>query len=203
MLKRIFTKNNIYLGLFIILYIAIASVSTIHAIAFFNLANASVLAVMLAVTFEIGQAAVLFSILTNPNDRKRIMPWCLMCLLTLVQILGNVYSSYKYLILNSPENLRFFKEPIFVWTSLPDNIANVIITYIVGAILPVVALCLTSMVSNYLSDKEKSKEIKQEEPIVQQNNKIEQERKIEQEEPPIKIEEETEEPKKESHFINL
>ena len=76
------------------------------------------------------------------------MPWVLMSIFTLVQVLGNVYSCYKYIILNSPENLRFFKEPIFIWTSLPDDQATVIVTYIVGAILPVCALLLTSMVTN-------------------------------------------------------
>ena len=107
---------------------------------------------MLGTTFEIGQAAVLLSILTSKKDRSRIMPWCLMILLTAVQVLGNVYSSYKYLMTHSTGDLRFFKEPIFIWTTLPDAQATVIITYIVGAILPIVALCMTSMVSNYIED---------------------------------------------------
>ena len=53
---------------------------------------------------------------------------------------------------HSTGDLRFFKEPIFIWTTLPDAQATVIITYIVGAILPIVALCMTSMVSNYIED---------------------------------------------------
>jgi hypothetical protein len=136
--------------LFAILYLCVGLVSTIHAIQFFGLANSPVLGTILAVTFEIGQAAVLFNLLTNPQQRKKFMPWALMCILTIVQILGNIFSSYKYLITNSSENLRYFKEPIFVWTNLPDNQCNVIITYIVGAILPIVALCLTEMVVSYL-----------------------------------------------------
>ena len=59
----IFNKKNIYITLFAILYLSVAIVSTIHAISFFGLANAPTLGVMLACTFEIGQAAVLFSIL--------------------------------------------------------------------------------------------------------------------------------------------
>lgn len=193
MLKRIFTRSNIYIGLFLLLYACIALISAIHAVAFFNLANTMPLSVVLAVTFEVGQAAVLFSILTNPNDRKRIMTWCLMCLLTLVQILGNVFSSYKYLIQNSSENLRFFKEPIFIWTSIPDNMANVIVTYIVGAILPVVSLALTAMVSNYLNDKKQKNQPEQ--PPVEESNPQEESPSVEEEKP---IEEQ-----KKSHFINL
>ena len=45
------------------------------------------------------------------------MPWVLMAIFTLVQVLGNVYSSYKYILLNSPENLRYFKEPIFTMSA--------------------------------------------------------------------------------------
>ena len=145
-----FNSKTIFVGLFAILYLCVGLVSTIHAIQFFGLANSPVLGTILAVTFEIGQAAVLFNLLTNPQQRKKFMPWALMCILTIVQILGNIFSSYKYLITNSSENLRYFKEPIFVWTNLPDDQCNVIITYIVGAILPIVALCLTEMVVSYL-----------------------------------------------------
>lgn len=161
-----FKLNNkaIFVVLFAILYLAVGLVSTIHAIQFFGLANSPVLGTILAITFEVGQAAVLFNLLTNPAQRKRFMPWALMCILTLVQILGNIFSSYKYLITNSNENLRYFKEPIFMWTDLPDQECNVIITYIVGAILPIVALCLTEMVVSYLGNEEESKQ------ALQQNN---------------------------------
>lgn len=155
------TNKTIFVVLFSILYLAVGLVSTIHAVQFFGLANDPVLGTILAITFEIGQAAVLFNLLTNPSQRKKFMPWALMFILTAVQILGNIFSSYKYLITNSNENLRYFKEPIFMWTDLPDNEANVIITYIVGAILPIVALCLTEMVVSYLGSEEEKKEQEQ------------------------------------------
>ena len=150
------TKRNVYISLFAILYGVVAVVSLIHSFAFFGLANDKLMAIMLGTAFEIGQAAVLFSILTSAKDRSRVMPWILMCSLTLVQVLGNVFSSYKYLMNHAISDLRYFKEPIFVWTTLPDNVTTVIITYIVGAILPIIALCMTSMVANYLADSDKT-----------------------------------------------
>jgi len=146
--------KRIFVSLFALLYISVALVSTYHAVYFFGLANVSWIAVMLAITFEIGQAAVLFSILTNATGKRKILPWILMITLTLVQVLGNVYSSYKYLITNSESLLRYFKEPIFVWMDLPDAQANVILTYIIGAILPIVSLLMTGMVTNYLGKSE-------------------------------------------------
>ena len=146
------TKKFIYIGLFSILYFIVAFSSFWHACAFFGLANNSWMSIILAFAFEIGQAAVLFSLLTSEKHRSRIMPWVLMTMFTIVQVIGNVFSSYKYIMNNSVEDLRYFKEPIFIWTSLPDEQATVIITYIVGAILPVCALFLTSMITNYLTD---------------------------------------------------
>lgn len=171
----------IYIGLFAALYLSVALVSGIHAVAFFSLANAPALGVMLAITFEIGQAAVLFSLLTNPNQRKKIMTWVQLSIFTLVQILGNVYSSYKYIVSNSMENLRFFKEPVFIWTDLPDQMCNVIITYLVGGILPISALLLTEMLTSYLyKEEDKVPElVKQEE--IKEDKKEEPEHKIENE----------------------
>ena len=185
--KKKITKY-IYIGLFAALYLSVALVSGIHAVAFFSLANAPALGVMLAITFEIGQAAVLFSLLTNPNQRKKIMTWVQLSIFTLVQILGNVYSSYKYIVSNSMENLRFFKEPVFIWTDLPDQMCNVIITYLVGGILPISALLLTEMLTSYLYKEEdkvpelvKQEEIKEEpEPEPESEHKIENEQVQEQ-----------------------
>ena len=204
--------RKIFLILFAILYISVALVSTFHAVSFFGLANNSWVSVMLAITFEIGQAAVLFSILTGASGKNKIIPWILMCVLTLVQILGNVFSSYEYLITNSADNLRFFKEPIFVWTDLPDDQCNVILTYIIGAILPIVALLMTSMVTNYLNkDEEPIKEIKDDATRYGEPNDSgttgqdeEAEEPVESNDPiPDTSEETFEEPKKESKFINL
>lgn len=187
--KKKITKY-IYIGLFAALYLSVALVSGIHAVAFFSLANAPALGVMLAITFEIGQAAVLFSLLTNPNQRKKIMTWVQLSIFTLVQILGNVYSSYKYIVSNSMENLRFFKEPVFIWTDLPDQMCNVIITYLVGGILPISALLLTEMLTSYLykeedkvpepTKQEEIKEDKKEEPEPEPEHKIENEQVQEQ-----------------------
>lgn len=153
------TKRTVYIGLFSILYLIVAFSSFFHAVSFFQLANNSWMSIILAFAFEIGQAAVLFSLLTSAKDRSRVMPWVLMTMFTLVQVIGNVFSSYKYLITNSSADLRFFKEPIFIWTDLPDDQATVIIVYLVGALLPIASLLLTSMITNYLNDEEELKQL--------------------------------------------
>lgn len=145
--------NKIFLWLFIVLYAAIAFVSTYHAIAFFSLSNPVWLAVILAVAFEVGQAGVLFSILTNTDkDDRRSLPWILMGILTVVQVLGNVFSSYRYMIINNIDQINYFTKSVLFFVQSPNPDYNyVMISYITGAILPVVALCMTSMVVNMLN----------------------------------------------------
>lgn len=151
-MKKYLTKRNIYIFSFTILYLLCGIVSLIHSFAFFGLANNYPMAIMLGTCFEIGQVAVLMSLLTSKKEQSRVMPYLLLILLTAVQILGNVFSSYKYLMIHSVRDLVYFKTPIFVWTDLPDNITTVIVTWIIGSILPLVSLAMTSMVSNYIMD---------------------------------------------------
>ena len=175
-----------YLSLFAILYLCTAFVSTMHAIQFFSLANAAYLGVILALTFEVSQAAVLSSLLIDKSNQRKIVPWLLMFLMCGVQILGNVYSSYKYIYLNSLEDLKWFKEPIFIWMdNFPDKEATVIVTWAIGGLLPCVCLLLTEMVTSYIhKDKEENKvpelikEDKKEEP--EPKHKIENEQVQEQ-----------------------
>lgn len=145
------------LVLFSILYLAVGFVSTYHAIGFFALSNATWLAVILAIAFEVGQAAVLFSLLTS-KDKSKIMPWVLMIMLTLVQVLGNVFSSYHYMLLHNPDMIKYFTESILFFVQNPNPKFNqVMVSYITGAILPVVSLCMTSMVVNVMGVEEKPK----------------------------------------------
>lgn len=152
-------KNKVLLILFVILYAAIAFVSLYHAIAFFALANPMWLAVILAIAFEVGQAVVLFTILTDVSKSKGKMPWILMCILTAVQVLGNVFSSYKYMIVHNADQIQYFTKSVLFFVQSPNPDYNyVMISYIIGAILPVVALCMTSMIVKVLrSDDNKVK----------------------------------------------
>ena len=177
--------NIVYLGLFGILYCSSAFVSTMHAIEFFSLANVGYLAIMLALTYEIGQAAVLSSLLIDKRNQKKVVPWILMGVLTICQILGNTFSVYKNICLNSMNELVWIKEPIFVFANdFPDKQATIIITWVMGALLPVISLLMCEMVTSYIhSDKEDKapeliKEDKKEEP--EPEHKIENEQVQEQ-----------------------
>ena len=165
-MKRILTI------LFSILYLAVGFVSVYHAIAFFSISNENWLAIILALAFEIGQAAVLFSLLVNKS--KKTMPWILMVVLTLVQVLGNVYSSYQYAAINSMDEIKYFTDSVLFFIQDPNPQVNqVMISYITGAILPIVALCMTSMIVD-VSGVDNKNEVAEDKP----EEKIKEESKI-------------------------
>lgn len=155
-MKQIY--RTILLVVFIILYLCVGFVSCYHAIAFFSISNIGWLATILAIAFEVGQAVVLFSILIKPSEKKA-MPWILMGILTVVQILGNVFSSYRYAILNNIDQIDYFTKSVLFFVQSPNPEYNyVMISYITGAILPVVALCMTSMVVSVLNPKKETED---------------------------------------------
>lgn len=144
---------NIFIWTFVILYACTALISCIHAIDFFSIGNVSWMSILLACVFEIGQATVLASLLLSEN-KNNIMPWCLMIILTTVQVIGNVYSCFKYISLSDVNYYQYLEKPLLFWVNgISEETVMIIISYIIGALLPIVALCMTTMVANNLKFK--------------------------------------------------
>lgn len=154
-------KKWLYNGLiitFIILYAATAFVSFYHAITFFHIANAIWLSVLLSFVAEIGQASVLFSILLTDNKNK-FLPWIVMLLLTTLQIIGNVVSSFDWIIDHNDAGLDGFKRSILFFVQAENTeMFRVIVAWISGALLPVIALSMTALVAQNIDLREKEKE---------------------------------------------
>jgi len=107
------TNKGLYWGLiltFLIIYVCVGFVSTLHAITFFQMANTTSLAVLLALAFEVGQSSVLFSILMAKKGDERFLPWVLMILLTGLQIIGNVFSSFKHIMTSGNLDWQYFQK---------------------------------------------------------------------------------------------
>lgn len=144
-------KNNLYnwlIGTFIILYILTATISFFHAVQFFNIGNSLWMSYVLAFAFEAASAVTLFSILTTDN-KKTLIPWIVMIIVTSIQCIGNVYSVFKYLSLNSMDYYVYLQKPLlFMSPNISSEMVMIIIAWIIGALLPIIALLLTSMVAN-------------------------------------------------------
>lgn len=179
---------------FIILYSATAFVSFYHSITFFNIANSAWLSVILSLVCEIGQASVLFSLLLTKNKHSTLA-WSIMFLLTALQIVGNVVSSYKYITVANTVDFTYFQKSILFWVSdANSNMFKVIIAWITGGILPIIALSMTSLVADNMK-------MKDEEPFSPGENEVQQEQLNEEIHQNDNISEEKQDEKKDDQLI--
>jgi len=154
---------------FVLLYLVVSVISTIHVIDFFEMTNPKWLSVFLAIAFEIGAAASLASIIVMDKMNKFIV-WSLFFILTAMQAIGNTYFAYTHLSDFSQWSELFGlseEEPIF---------QKRILSVISGAILPLVSLGFIKALVDYIrpdSDKEKIEEIQEEEKIEESTELIE------------------------------
>lgn len=155
--RSVFYKGLIWS--FVALYFLVAFISFYHCIAFCLVGNPMWISVMMSFAFEVGLALTLFSILTTDNN-KTLVPWVLMVLLTIVQICGNVYSVFKYMVESGTNFYTYIQGSLLHWfvDDLPQGDIMSIISILLGALLPVVALLMTDMVANNIKLKMREQE---------------------------------------------
>lgn len=141
---------KVFIWAFVLLYTGTAFISYCHSIEFFNIGNVEWMSYILGVIFEIGQAVVLASLLLT-NNKKTVLPWVLMILLTVVQVVGNTFSVFKYMSLSENNYYIYLSKPLLFWMEgISQETVMIIISWIIGAMLPIVALAMTSMVTNQI-----------------------------------------------------
>ena len=144
--------NKIFIYAFLFLYALVAFISFCHAIEFFDIGNTHWMSVMLAFAFELGLAVCLASILIGTNKRNNIA-WILLTILVLVQVIGNTYSVFKYISESGYDYYNYLAKPmLFMIEEVSQETVQIIISWIMGAILPIVALLMTEMVSNGIKE---------------------------------------------------
>lgn len=125
------------------LYVIVSLISTLHVITFFEMSNPRWLAISLAVAFEIGAAASLASIIVLEKTSKFLV-WSLFLLLTAMQMQGNMF--YAYI------NLQDFQGWIELFGLQEEELITQkrILSFVSGAILPIIALGFIKSLVDYL-----------------------------------------------------
>ena len=145
--------NGFIIGTFVMLYLLVSIISTIHVIDFFELSNPKWLAISLAVGFEVGAAASLASLITLDKMNKSLV-WALFIVITAMQMQGNMY--YAFI------NLEDFQGWVELFNLLEwDELAQKrLLAGVSGAILPLVALGFIKSLVDYIKpDKEVDEEL--------------------------------------------
>lgn len=159
---------KVFIWAFVLLYIGTAFISYCHSIEFFNIGNNNWMSYILGIIFELGQATVLASLLLT-NNKKNILPWCLMILLTAVQVIGNTYSVYKFIALSGSDYYMYLSNALLFWIEgISQETIMVIVSWIIGAMLPIVALAMTSMVTTQMKLQTIEEDIIVEKPIIEE-----------------------------------
>ena len=145
--------DRVFVWGFLFLYLLVATISFCHAVQFFNIGNVQWMSIVLAFSFELGLALSLAAILLSEKNKSNVLPWILMTVLTLVQVVGNVYSTFKYISLSEVEYYQYLAKPLlFFIEDVEENTIQVIVSWIIGAILPIIALMMTDMVATNIKN---------------------------------------------------
>ena len=209
--------DKVFIWGFLFLYLLVATISFCHAVQFFNIGNVRWMSIVLAFSFELGLALSLAAILLSDKNKSKALPWILMGILTLVQVIGNVYSTFKYISLSEVEYYQYLAKPLlFFIEDVSEDTIQIIVSWIIGAILPIIALMMTDMVATNIKntnddevEEQPKEEPKKEDPTPVVEEQVKEEEKEEKKEDDDNIlsymnddgkpvwEEKQEEPKKE------
>lgn len=161
--------NGFIIGTFVMLYLLVSIISTIHVIDFFELSNPKWLAISLAIGFEIGAAASLASLITLDKMNKTLV-WALFITITAMQMQGNMY--YAFINLDDYQGwVELFN--LVEWEPLAQKR---LLAAVSGAILPLVALGFIKSLVDYIKpEKEIDVELKPEEldEVAEEINEVE------------------------------
>lgn len=150
------------IGTFVMLYVLVSLISTIHVIDFFELSNPRSMAIALAIAFEVGAAASLASLITLDKMNKTLV-WALFIAITAMQMQGNMFYAFQ--------NLEGYES----WSELFNLIEEEplfqkrVLAFVSGAILPLVALGFIKSLVDYIKPDGEMKEEEIEGPGKQSN----------------------------------
>jgi hypothetical protein len=131
------------ISIFVGLYSMVSIISTIHVIDFFRLSNPEWLAITLAIAFEVGAAASLAAIIIL-DKTSRWLVWSLFIIITLMQMMGNMYYAYTHL-----GDFQFWSE-LFGLNEEEPIFQKRVLSIVSGAILPIVALGFIKSLVDYI-----------------------------------------------------
>ena len=149
--------NGFIIGTFVSLYLLVSVISTIHVIDFFQLSNPRWLAISLAIGFEVGAAASLAALITLDKMNKTLI-WTLFITITAMQVQGNLYFAFK--------NAQGYESWVQLFNLVEEDplYQKRILSFVSGAILPLVALGFIKSLVDYIKP-EKAESIPVEEQV--------------------------------------
>jgi hypothetical protein len=168
-MNKFLTKHNLIRFTLLLPIILVAIISITHVKSWYELTNPMIWATYLSIAVEV--AAIVSILAASLNIRGGV--WAIFIIVTFIQMIGNIFYSYKEI----DENGELFKSwmelTLPIWESIGSDVDNVVglkrwLAFLGGGLLPIISLTSLHFFVKYQDNQEDIiPEIKEVEKIVE------------------------------------
>jgi len=134
-------KNNPIRSMFLVPILLVAGISISHVVSWYDLSNPFVWAVYLSIAIEVGAMTALIA----ATNRIKGGVWFMFGLVTFIQMVGNIFFSFKEIDPNSDLFKAWVELSAPVWESFGSDLEDVTalkrwLAFLEGGLLPIISL---------------------------------------------------------------
>jgi hypothetical protein len=164
MIKTLWTsvKEHPNRAMFLVPILLVAGISISHVVSWYNLANPISWAIYLSIAIEIGAMTALVA----ATNKIKGGVWFMFGLITFIQMLGNIFFSYKEIDANGELFKSWMELTGPVWEMLGSKANDVIamkrwLAFLEGGLLPIISLTSLHFFTKYDAGKTDTTEVKE------------------------------------------
>jgi len=164
MIKKLWAsvKEHPNRAMFLIPIILVAGISISHVVSWYNLANPISWAIYLSIAIEIGAMTALVA----ATNKIKGGVWFMFGIITFIQMIGNIFYSYKQIDANGELFKSWMELTGPVWEMLGSKANDVIsmkrwLAFLEGGLLPVISLTSLHFFTKYDAGKTDTTEVKE------------------------------------------
>lgn len=156
-------KNNPNRAMFLVPILLVAGISISHVVTWYDIANPISWAIYLSIAIEV---AAITALIAATNKVKGGV-WFMFGLVTFIQMLGNIFYSYKEIDANSELFISWIELTSPIWEALGSDVNDIptmkrYLAFLEGGLLPVISLTSLHFFVKYQKEEEEE-EIEMEE----------------------------------------
>lgn len=137
----VWIKNNPNRAMFLVPILLVAGISISHVVSWYDIANPISWAIYLSIAIEVGAMTALVA----ATNRIKGGVWFMFGLVTLIQMIGNIFFSFKEIDANGSLFKSWIELTNPVWEALGSDTSDVIslkrwLAFLEGGLLPIISL---------------------------------------------------------------
>lgn len=153
-------KNNPNRTMFLVPILLVAGISISHVVSWYDIANPISWAIYLSIAIEIGA----MSALVAATNKIKGGVWFMFSLVTFIQMIGNIFFSYKEIDANGELFKSWMELTNPVWEALGSDTSDVVVSkrwlaFLEGGLLPIISLTSLHFFIKYDDGKHKEDEV--------------------------------------------